>query len=49
MTTTYYVVLNGDRVDGPFPTRAEADRRAAQLTTNEVGLHYRVRAVTTDP
>lgn len=48
MPTTYYVVLDGDRVEGPFATRADATRRAAQLTTNEVGLHYRVRAETTE-
>lgn len=45
MGTQYYVVLGDERVEGPFPTKREARRRAAELTTNEVGLNYRVRVV----
>ena len=38
----YYVTIAGDRVAGPFETRAAAKRRAATETTNEVGLNYSV-------
>jgi hypothetical protein len=42
--TVYYVVVNGDRVAGPFETRAEAKREADTRATNEVSLHYGVEA-----
>jgi len=38
----YYVTLRGDRVAGPFETRAAAKRRADEENTNEVGISYRV-------
>ncbi|GAA0669350.1 hypothetical protein GCM10009020_14150 [Natronoarchaeum mannanilyticum] len=38
----YYVTLNGDRVAGPFDSRAEAKRWADEEGTNEVGLNYLV-------
>lgn len=43
--TEYYVVLDGDRIDGPFESREAAKARADELTTNEVGLQYAVEAV----
>lgn len=45
MAMEYYVVLGDDQVAGPFETRATAAREAAERTTNEVGLQYRVKAV----
>lgn len=47
MASQYFVMLGDEQVAGPFPTRPEADRRAAELTTNEVGLHYRVKRIST--
>lgn len=44
MSVEYYVTLNDELVEGPFRTREAASRRAAELTTNEVGLHYRVKS-----
>ena len=38
----YYVMLGEEVVEGPFESRAEARRYADELTTNEVGLQYRV-------
>jgi hypothetical protein len=40
--TTYYVTVDGDRVAGPFETRAAAKRRCDELNTNEVGGRYTV-------
>ena len=40
----YYVTVDGNVVDGPFETRAEAKRRQDELNTNEVGGRYRVSA-----
>lgn len=45
MGMKYYVVLGEECVEGPFPSKADARRRAAVLSTNEVGLNYRVRGV----
>lgn len=45
MGMEYYVVLGEECVEGPFGSKADARRRAAILTTNEVGLNYRVRGV----
>lgn len=39
----YYVTLRGDRVAGPFETRAAAKQWADEENTNEVGTNYRVR------
>lgn len=36
------MTVEGDRVAGPFETRAEAESRAAEENTHEVGLSYRV-------
>lgn len=38
----FYVTLSGDRVAGPFETRAEAKRYADEQNTNEVALTYTV-------
>lgn len=38
----YYVTLNGERVAGPFDSRAAAKRWADEEGTNEVGLNYLV-------
>ena len=46
MATVFYVYLGDKQVEGPFATREEASRRAADLATNEVGLNYRVKRVT---
>jgi len=43
--TVYYVVVDGDRVAGPFETRKEAKREADTRATNEIMLHYGVEAV----
>lgn len=43
--TVYYVVVNGDRVAGPFETRKEAKREADTRSTNEIMLNYGVEAV----
>ncbi|WP_331233405.1 hypothetical protein [Natronorarus salvus] len=40
----YYVTANGSRVEGPFETRAEAKRRADDLSTTEVLFSYGVEA-----
>lgn len=48
MGMEYYIILGDECVEGPFPTKAEARRRAASLTTYEVGLHYRIRAKPTN-
>jgi hypothetical protein len=42
--TVYYVVVNGDRVAGPYETRKEAKREADTRSTNEVALQYGVEA-----
>lgn len=42
--TVYYVVLDEDRIDGPFDSRDAAKARADELTTNEVGLQYMVES-----
>lgn len=44
MAREYFVMLGDEQVAGPFETRPEADRRAAELSTNEVGLQYRVKS-----
>ena len=41
----YYVTSNGRRVDGPFETRAEARRVAADRNTHDVGTHYTVTKI----
>lgn len=40
--TEYYVTVDGDRVAGPFETRAAAKWRCDELNTNEVGGRYTV-------
>lgn len=45
MGQRFYVTVDGDRFEGPFPDRKQAKRRAAELTTNEVYLTYAVEAV----
>ena len=42
--TVYYVVVNGDRVAGPFESRKEAKREADTRSTNEIMLSYGVEA-----
>jgi hypothetical protein len=42
--SVYYVVLDGDRVAGPFETRNEAKREADTRSTNEIMLSYGVEA-----
>jgi len=42
--TEYYVTFDGTVVEGPFETRAEANRRRDRLNTNEVGGRYVVTA-----
>lgn len=39
----YYVTLGGERVAGPFETRAAAKAWADEENTHEVGTNYRVR------
>jgi hypothetical protein len=39
---SYYVVSGESVVEGPFETYDEAQRRRADLSTNEVGVTYRV-------
>ncbi|MFC6987954.1 hypothetical protein ACFQJD_19140 [Haloplanus sp. GCM10025708] len=41
----YYVTCDGRRVDGPFETRAEAKRVAADRNAHDVGTHYAVTKV----
>jgi hypothetical protein len=43
--TVYYVVLNGERVAGPYENRTEAKQEADTRSTNEVSLVYGVEAV----
>ena len=45
MGVQYYVYLGEKRVEGPFDSHKAANRRAAELATNEVGLSYRVKRV----
>jgi len=40
--TEYYVTVDGEEVEGPFETRAEAKRRRDERNTNEIGGRYRV-------
>lgn len=40
----FYVTVEGDRVAGPFETRAEAKQWAADENTHEVGLSYQVES-----
>jgi hypothetical protein len=42
--TEYYVTVGDDVVEGPFETRKEAKRRKDELSTNEIGVRYRVSA-----
>ena len=42
--TEFYVTVDGNVVEGPFETRKEAKRRQDELSTNEVGVRYRVTA-----
>lgn len=38
----YYIVANDSVVEGPFDTHEEAKKRRADLSTNEVGVTYRI-------
>jgi hypothetical protein len=44
VATVYYVVVNGNRVAGPYETREAAKREADTRSTNEVNLVYGVEA-----
>lgn len=44
----YYVIVNGDRVDGPFETHAAAKAVADDRSTHEVNMTYRVEGVEED-
>ena len=45
VTKVYYVTMDGDRVEGPYDTHAEAKRTADELNTHEVNMEYRVEGV----
>lgn len=45
MTKVYYVTINGDRIEGPYETRAEAKAVADDKTTHDVNMTYRVEGV----
>ena len=45
MSKRYYVTMDGDRVEGPYETHAEAKRVADELNTHEVNMEYRVEGV----
>lgn len=48
MTKVYYVTIDGDRVEGPFETRAAAKSVADERTTHEVNMTYTVEGVAED-
>jgi hypothetical protein len=48
VSKVYYVTMNGDRVEGPYETRAEAKEVADDLNTHEVLMEYRVEGVRED-
>ena len=45
VTKVYYVSMDGDRVEGPYDSHAEAKRTADELNTHEVNMEYRVEGV----
>jgi hypothetical protein len=40
---SYYVMVGGREVEGPFDDRTDAKQRADELNTHEVGTNYTVR------
>ena len=48
MPKVYYVVVNGDRVDGPYETRATAKSVADDRSTHEINMTYTVEGVEED-